>query len=90
MANLQVKGVDDRFYQQIKRLAAARNRSVSQQVLAILREYLAKQEMLSAIQTPAEVLLGLAGSWQDDRSAAEIAQEIRKARRSSTKLQEGF
>ncbi|MEE8584237.1 MAG: hypothetical protein V3T83_05225, partial [Acidobacteriota bacterium] len=78
MASLQVKGVDDLFYQQLKRLAASQNRSVSQQVLVILREYLAKQEALSQIKSPAEVLLGLAGSWQDDRSGEEIADEIRK------------
>ena len=87
MANLQVKGVDDLFYQQLKRLAASQDRSVSQQVLAIVREYLANQGTLSQIKSPAEVLLGLAGSWQDDRSAEEIADEIRKARRPSTKLE---
>ena len=40
MANLQVKGIDDEFYGELKRLAEAENRSLSQQVMVILREYL--------------------------------------------------
>ena len=33
MANLQIKGMDDDLYAQLKALAASENRSVSQQVL---------------------------------------------------------
>ena len=33
MANLQIKGIEDGFYAEIKGLAAAENRSVSQQIL---------------------------------------------------------
>lgn len=47
MANLQVKGVDDAFYEDLKRLAAAENRSVSQQVVVILRDYLARRANLA-------------------------------------------
>lgn len=90
MANLQVKGVDDEFYESLKALAAAENRSVSQQVLVILREYLAKQGKVQTSRTPAEVLLDLAGSWEDERDADEIVADLRRARRSSAKLDQGL
>lgn len=90
MANLQVKGIEDDFYEDLKRLAAAESRSVSQQVVVILREYLAKRPALSRAQTSAEVLLSLAGSWDDDRGAEEIVSSLRKARRSSKQLRTGF
>lgn len=90
MANLQVKGVDDDFYESLKALAGAENRSVSQQVLLILREYLAKESAVRAARTPAEVLLELAGSWDDERSAAEIVDDLRRSRRPSSKLGQGL
>ncbi|MBI5018083.1 MAG: hypothetical protein HZB55_21675 [Deltaproteobacteria bacterium] len=90
MANLQVKGIDDDFYEELKRLASSENRSVSQQVLTILRSYLAKGPAVDEAKTPAEVLLGLAGSWEDERSAEEIAGGLRAARRRSTKLDQGL
>ncbi len=90
MANLQVKGIDDGFYAELKRLAAEQNRSVSQQVILILREYLAKYHLVRRTSAPASVLLELAGSWEDERSADEIIAEIRKSRRSSKKLHRGL
>jgi plasmid stability protein len=83
MANLQIKGIDEDFYQDLKRMAAAGHRSVSGMVLASLKEYLAKQGDLDRVKTPGQVLLSLSGAWQDDRSAAKVAAEIRAARRSS-------
>lgn len=44
MANLQIKGIDENLYLQIKKLASAENRSVSQQILYLAKEYLAKEE----------------------------------------------
>jgi len=83
MANLQIKGIDEDFYQDLKRAAAAGHRSMSGMVLASLKEYLAKQGDLDRVKAPGQVLLSLSGAWQDDRSAAEVAAEIRAARRSS-------
>jgi len=40
MANLQIKGVEEDFYEDLKRLAAASHRSVGGTVLAALEEYL--------------------------------------------------
>ncbi len=90
MANLQVKGIDDDFYEDLKRLAAAENRSVSQQVLTILRDYLARGPVAEEPRKPADVLLALAGSWEDERSPREIAEELRASRLPSTKLAGGW
>ena len=68
MANLQIKGVEEDFYEDLKRLAAASHRSVSGTVLAALEEYLAKQRKVEQAGSPAQVLLALAGSWEDTRS----------------------
>ena len=80
MANLQIKGIQDELYAQIKELAAAENRSVAQQVVFLIREYLASKRRLP-LRTPAEVLLELSGSWEDDRSSEEIISDIKAARR---------
>ena len=90
MANLQIKNIQDELYEEIKKLAAAENRSVSQQVLFLVKEYLAKRKRFTAAKSPAQVLLELSGSWEDDKSAEEIVKEIKSARKSSRKLEKGF
>jgi plasmid stability protein len=90
MANLQVKGIDDDFYEDLKRLAAAENRSVSQQVLHILREFMTKKVAFRRTKTSAEILLDLAGSWEDERSVEVLAAELRAARKSSSRLRDGL
>lgn len=80
MATLQVKGIDDRLYQALGARAAMDNRSVSQEVVSIIREFLGRPT-----RDPREAtrrLLELAGSWRDDRTARQIASDLRKARRS--------
>ena len=90
MANLQIKGVDDAIYEELKKLAAAENRSVSQQTLFLIKDYLSKKQRVRTLKTPVQVLLELAGSWEGEESAKEIIAKIKKARRSSTRLKEGF
>jgi hypothetical protein len=90
MANLQIKNVEDNLYEEIKKLASAENRSVSQQVLFLVKEYLAKRKHLTATKSPAQVLLDLSGSWEDDKNAEQIVKEIKNARKSSRKLEKGF
>ena len=90
MANLQIKGVDDAIYEELKKLAAAENRSISQQTLFLIKDYLAKKQRVRTLKTPAQVLLELAGSWEGDESAEEIIGKIKMARRSSTRLRKGF
>ncbi|MEE9120246.1 MAG: hypothetical protein V3U56_03020 [Syntrophobacteria bacterium] len=90
MANLQIKNIQDELYEEIKKLALAENRSVSQQVLFLVKEYLAKRKHLTAAKSPAQVLLELSGSWEDDRDAKQIIKQIKGARKSSRKLEKGF
>ena len=90
MANLQIKGMNDDLYAQLKSLAASENRSISQQVLFLLKLYLARKNQLQETKTPAQVLLDLSGSWEDNRSAEEIAKELKASRKSSKKLRKGF
>jgi len=42
MADLQIKGMDDELYANLKDLAASENRSISQQVLFLLKLYLGR------------------------------------------------
>jgi hypothetical protein len=90
MANLQIKGVHDELYEEIKKVAEAENRSVSQQVLFLIRDYLARLKGLKTLRSPAQVLLELSGSWEDDREPGEIVAEIKAARKNSKKLRKGF
>jgi hypothetical protein len=90
MANLQIKGMDDDLYLEIKHMAKEEHRSVSQQILYITKLFLSKRKTIEQLKTPAELLLGLAGSWEDKRPAEEIIAEIRAARKSSTRLSEGL
>ncbi len=90
MANLQIKGIDGNLYAEIKDLAAAENRSVSQQMLFLVREYLTKRKRLSHTKTPAQVLLDLSGSWEDKRSADDVISDVKAARNNSRKLSGGM
>lgn len=90
MSNLQIKGIDERLYQQLKQRAADENRSVSQQVLFLIRNHLAQGDRRHGSETAAKTLLTLAGSWDDTRSAEEIVIDIKRARRSSRKLSGGL
>lgn len=88
MANLQIKGIDDVLYAQIKDLAAAENRSVSQQILFLVNRYIANKKQFDKAKSPAEILLELSGSWQDERNARTIVSEIRKSRRSKSRFKD--
>jgi hypothetical protein len=90
MANLQVKGIDNELYEELKEMAAEENRSVSQQTLFLLKDYLAKKHRIRTLKTPAQVLLDLSGSWEEDQDAAAIMAKIKKARKNSKKLRKGF
>ena len=90
MANLQIKGIEDELYKELKRMAAEENRSVSQQALFLVKEYLARKRHLRGLKTPAQILLDLSGSWEDNRDSVKIVAQIKRARRNSKKLEEGF
>ena len=80
MATLQVKGLDDRLYAALGARAAMDNRSISQEVVTLIEEFLARPQRDP--RTATRAFLDLAGSWPDDRPPARIAAEIRRARRS--------
>lgn len=80
MANLQIRDMDEGLYADLKRVAAEENRSVSQQTVHLIREHLRRRREARPASS-AEVLLSLAGSWEDDRDADEIIAEIRAGRR---------
>lgn len=90
MANLQIKGMDDRLYEEVKALAASANRSVSQQVIFLLKAFLSRRTSFEKAKSSAQVLLDLSGSWEDDRTASEIAHDLRSARKSSKRFKEGL
>jgi hypothetical protein len=90
MANLQIKGIDDRLYAEIKRMAARENRSISQQVLFLVREYLSRRGRGPSEKPAATRLLELAGSWEDRRSAPQIVADLRAARKNSRRLNRGL
>jgi plasmid stability protein len=83
MAILQIKGIDDVLYSRLKQMAAEDSRSVSQEVLHLTKEYMARREARNLDATSARALLALAGSWEDQRDAVEVAREIRASRRNS-------
>ncbi|MEN6422874.1 MAG: hypothetical protein ABFD76_13110 [Smithella sp.] len=90
MANLQIKGMNDDLYSQIKALAKSEKRSVSQQILFITKEYLLKKQQLQAVKMPAQVLLDMSGSWEDERTPEEIIAELKQARKNMLLTREAF
>jgi len=90
MANLQIKGMNDDFYAQIKALAGSESRSVSQQILFMTREYLLKKQQIQAAKMPAQVLIELVGAWEDNRSAEEIVADLKQARKNTAPPREVF
>ncbi len=90
MANLQIKGIDDNLYRELKEMAASQNRSVSQQVLYFLKYFVARKKALQPLKSPGEILIELSGSWQDQRDSDAIVSDIRSARKNSKKYEAGF
>jgi plasmid stability protein len=79
MATLQVKGINDRLYEALRARATMENRSISQEVVCLIRRHLARPPRDPREATHA--MLELVGSWRDDRTARRIAAELRKSRR---------
>lgn len=89
MATLQVRSMDDALYRALGVRAAMENRSISQEVTAIIKEYLAQPA--SKHRNTTEQFLELCGTWQDERGEEEISAEIRNSRvADSTRFGEVF
>lgn len=82
MANLQVRDIDDRLYEALKRRAEMEHRSVSQEVVLLIENYLAYDNKESERKTLG--FLELSGSWVDDRSPDKIVKDIRSSRTKNT------
>ena len=78
MAILQVRSMDKDLYLALGRRAALENRSISQEVIEIIKRYLATPVVRRGAAD--EEALRLAGSWTDSRSEKAIASAIRKER----------
>ncbi len=84
MATLQVKGFNDALYKALGARAKRDNRSVSQEVVKLIQDFLARPS--GSADEATRAFLTLAGSWEDTRSARQIAQDIRKRRRATKRF----
>ena len=88
MATLQVRSIDDALYRALGRRAAMENRSISQEVVCILKAHLSAPT--TKYQNLTARFLEMCGSWDDERDAGDIITEIRQDRRTSERFQEIF
>ena len=88
MANLQVKDIDDTLYEALRALAKRENRSISQEVITILKKYLSNPSIIDRNIT--DEFLKLSGSWDDNRTSAEIIDDIYKSRNNSNRFKNGI
>lgn len=82
MANLQVRDIDNQLYKSIKALAQRERRSLSQEVIRILEDYL--QNPSKKTMNPTAHFLDL--SWDDNRNAETLIKDIRKSRNNSKRF----
>jgi hypothetical protein len=85
MAILQVRGIDDKLYATLKAIAKSNNRSISQEVISIMEKYLSNPAVYKS--NPTREFLALSGAWEDDQSADEIIDSIKKSRKKSKRFQ---
>lgn len=86
MAILQVRDIDDRLYEHLKRVSQEHRRSLSQEVLHILETHLSDPSASRTNST--EAFLQLAGSWEDDRTPEEIVTDLKRDRQNSGRFAE--
>lgn len=86
MANLQVKSIDDDLYESLGRRAASENRSISQEVVSILKEYLSTPSAQN--KRVNQQFLALCGSWQGEETEKDLAEDILAARNNSNNHRE--
>jgi len=77
---MQIKSMNDQLYEALKIRAKEDNRSLSQQVIMILKQYLSTPE--KNFQRQVENFLELAGSWKDNRNADTIIKDLMSNRSS--------
>jgi plasmid stability protein len=82
MAILQVRDIDDKLYQALKKRAKDERRSVSQEIIKIVEDYLESKE--PSDQNSTTEFLNL--SWQSDETAEELIGNIRSNREENNRL----
>ncbi len=83
MATLQVRSIDDNLYKLLGNVAKTENRSISQEVIYILKKYFSRPENYK--NNPTEEFLSL--KFNDNRSADEIIDDIYSNRSNSNTRQ---
>lgn len=86
MATLQVRDIDDRLYSFLKTSAKMQNRSVSQEVITIIENYLNSNH--KQLKNTTLEFLTLTGAWIDDKNSEDIIKDIRSGRNQSTRFGE--
>ena len=81
MATLQVKGIDNQIYETLRRRAEMDNRSISQEVISIIKEYLSRP--IKQTEKATQEFLKLSGEWQSDQPTEKLIAEIRSQRKSN-------
>jgi plasmid stability protein len=84
MATLQVKGIDEALYKALGVRAKQDNRSISQEVVKVIRDFLARPG--GSAEEATRAFVTLCGSWEDTRSSRQIAEDIRKRRRAGKRF----
>ena len=82
MAILQVRDIDDSLYEALKDLAKKGRRSISKEVVMMIKSYINNPRSTASEST--EAFLNL--SWEGDDSADEIIGNIRAQRRNSKRF----
>ena len=84
MANLQVKDIDENLYKALKIRAKSKRRSLSQEVIRLVEEYLNQPEETRVDST--KQFLSLSWKSGKDESADDLIAQIRKDRMESMKF----
>ena len=84
MATLQVRDIDDRLYELLRSRAKQQHRSISQEVIHIIEDYLSRTKRVFLDQT--EAFLELSGAWEGEESAEDILRVIREGRTDSIRF----
>jgi plasmid stability protein len=83
MANLKIKDIDDRLYQALKSKAKSKHRSINQEVLRIIEDYLNHPE--DSEKNATEQFLALSWNSCDEESADDLIRSIKKDRTENNK-----
>ncbi len=81
MATLQVKGMDNQIYETLRRRAEIDNRSISQEVISIIQDYLSRP--VKQTEKATQEFLKLSAKWKSKKSADTLITEIRSSRKRS-------